>query len=261
MIRHNTLTVIALEICLIAKILCQNPPIVNDLPKCCDFQSFVVKENSTLTCKKSTSRRLQVNHNFIDATDDQKLCIDIFESNFFIFEQQNGDLVLKDNISAQAFRKCCPLGYLYNYQNKSCEEIDNRSSLPVALITVGLLECKIIKDYLLESSKSISEHVDRNYSNKCLDETTSGEYVLRVCENISICKNSRCLHKCCKDGRSFVNGSKCKDTFEKGLYLQHLSKNIENLTGKETGFFIFITLETLKILYAFYLDRYTLLIQ
>lgn len=234
MFRHIFVTIFVFIVCFIATILCQNLSLIDELPKCCDLRSFVVEENSTLLCKNSTSRRLYVNNKFVDLPDDQKVCIDVFKSDFFIFGSQNDELIFKSNISSKALRKCCPFGYLYNYQNKSCEESDIQSALQANLIKVGLPECKIIRDYLFGSPNAIIEQVDKNYSNTCLDQTTSGEYVLRVCESINTCKTTRCLHKCCEDGKSFVNGSHCKDTFEKGLFLQHLSKNIENLTGKET---------------------------
>lgn len=230
---RKRLTVIVLITFLIISIFSQNLWATANLPKCCDLGRSVVEENSTLVCRNSTNKRLHLTTTFIQETIDEKLCMDNFESDFFIFEKENGTFTPRVNISSKALRKCCSPGYFYNYHNKSCDVSDDEGTLNALLITVGLPQCRIINDYVFQSFNATKKMYKSYKENmKCLDQTTSGEYVLRVCESMSICETTRCLHKCCEDGKSFVNGSNCRDTFEKGFHLHHLSDNIENLTGK-----------------------------
>ncbi|VEN57000.1 unnamed protein product [Callosobruchus maculatus] len=65
-------------------------------------------------------------------------------------------------------------------------------------------------------------------SSACLDETTRGGFIVRICENIEICEKTKCVHKCCPDGQSFVNGSRCKSTWIHGIDLHEFSNEVEN---------------------------------
>lgn len=216
-------------ICFLILVCCQSQSSIDDLPKCCDFQSSIFKENSTYVCKRTFDKQHVINVKTVVNISKKSLCVDIFESDFFVFQLEiEFNFTLKRNVSTEAFQKCCPLEYSYNYNNKSCDKCDFQSDFNASLIKVGLPQCNIIKDHL----HSTYRNENRQNFNSCLDKTVSGEYVERICETVDICKSTRCIHKCCPDGKSFVNGSNCKNTFGEGLYLGHFSKNIENLTGK-----------------------------
>ncbi|KAJ8978579.1 hypothetical protein NQ317_015996 [Molorchus minor] len=57
---------------------------------------------------------------------------------------------------------------------------------------------------------------------KCCDHERAFCKRRRVCKTYDFCDSVLCVHKCCPDGQSFVNGSHCKDTFEYGIDLQNL---------------------------------------
>lgn len=232
-------TIYVLSICLINLAVSQNSPKTNKWSKCCDNQSSVVEQNDTLVCQNSTDRRLYFNTSVVQEEKSNSWCLDVFKSSFIIFESEIGELIPRVNITSKAFHKCCPLGYSYNYHNKSCDSTDIESVFKASFMKFGLPGCRIIKDYVLTSWSSTSKM--GNNPNQCVDQTISGDFILRVCEEISVCQNTKCIHKCCGDGKSFVNGSNCKDTFDKGLYLEHLLDNIQNLTGKLLLYLYFLS--------------------
>lgn len=200
---------------------------IDNLAKCCDSFSSVFEKNSSFVCQNSTDSRFVLNTSkteFITTS-----CVDIFESSITIFEVQDGDLKApKRKIYAEVFHKCCPVGSFYNHHNRSCDKLDLQSSFQATFISVGLPQCVIIKDYIYPSLELVEKRLKGQDDDHCLDDTLSGEFILRVCQTLDVCQSTMCLRKCCGDGKSFVNGSNCEDTFEKGFYLDHFSNHIEN---------------------------------
>lgn len=233
MIFNYLLLVNVIQSLFFLQVSCQDSLKIDTLPKCCDSFSSIIKKNSSLICQNSTSSRFVLNSTKVVDEINKTLCVDTFKSDLAIFELQNGDInALTRNISSELFHKCCPLGYRYDYHNKSCEKIDLPSCFQETFVSVGLPDCKIIRDYIYPTLELAKKRLDEDDLGHCLDQTISDEYVVRVCETINVCQSTRCLRKCCGDGKSFVNGSNCRDTFAKGFRLDQLSNHIENLNCK-----------------------------
>ncbi|KAG5889457.1 hypothetical protein JTB14_016437 [Gonioctena quinquepunctata] len=96
----------------------------------------------------------------------------------------------------------------------------------------------VIFDRIFEKKNDVREENAAVYFSKtgerfsrnryCLDETIDHRYTVRVCEDLKICEQVRCIHKCCADGKSFINGSHCKDTFIHGLDFQFVKSFVGN---------------------------------
>lgn len=212
-------------------IVCQDLLFNQALPKCCESENSIFETNTTLFCNKSTNKRLVINSHLKNKTNEDALCVDATATDFYVFEMRNTYFQKKKNISEISYPKCCPVGFVYNYHNKSCDILSEETVVPSYLIKVGLPHCAIINDYVFSSNELYFKKLQVIQSDYCVDNTTENQLILRACESIDICKTTRCIHKCCADGKSFVNGSHCEDTMEKGFKLNHLTRNIENLKG------------------------------
>lgn len=85
-------------------------------------------------------------------------------------------------------------------------------------VRIGLPDCKIIQD--ITSHTSTSNLGNISVEDYCTDRTEDGTELVRICtSDFEICKFAQCVHKCCPDGFSFVNGSHCQPTFIHGLDL------------------------------------------
>ncbi|KAJ8978578.1 hypothetical protein NQ317_015995, partial [Molorchus minor] len=168
-------------------------------------------------------------------------CVDA-AADFFIFTVNNGKIVKKRPVGGKIFPKCCPLGYVYNSVYHSCEKKQNSVERYIEenFVKVGLPNCKIIVDYEVNGTdnfdytlinttrKPISRNDAVESGTYCIDESEKSTFVIRECKDtLKICDDIRCVRKCCPDGQSFINGSKCFDTYVHGLNLSSFS-SVEN---------------------------------
>ncbi|KAK9869397.1 hypothetical protein WA026_003153 [Henosepilachna vigintioctopunctata] len=204
-------------------------------PKCCNSEEMVKENNSIYGCVENRNLRLQIHsqeknlfNNF-----ENGFCVDIIENHFALFESDNETLKHKTNLSVFQYPKCCPLNYYYDPNFHSCSKsYENNFTTPsgVHFLRIGLPKCDLIADYRVESSEVFLDEnnalfvpePNKTYSSGkyCYDENENGTHYIRVCENsYEICDRVRCIHKCCMDGQSFVNGAKCEDTYVHGISL------------------------------------------
>ncbi|XP_045467311.1 probable G-protein coupled receptor Mth-like 3 isoform X2 [Harmonia axyridis] len=216
------------------------------LQKCCEPSEVIVDKNSTLQCDPNAGKRLQTNfvQNQTVSNNTDTLCVDVFAENKMVmfYVDQYGTIEKKMELEDEYYPKCCQLGHIYNDKLHSCQPANITSSTETTIplnsfILVGLPQCEVIVDFFVSDLKEVAWptrilHVkgeSRSFDGKkfCVDDTVSGSrYVVRICESLDVCDRIRCIHKCCPDGQSFVNGSKCVDTFRYGIDL-HSSANIE----------------------------------
>ncbi|KAK9872026.1 hypothetical protein WA026_015275 [Henosepilachna vigintioctopunctata] len=209
-------------------------------PKCCDNGHQMKALNSTWTCQSNSNKRLQSNfqiNSFITRNTNGTCVETVFQnqtSKFFVDENKN--VSKKDSIEFNFFPKCCHLGRSYNQKLHSCVQMENSSAIEKFIprdsyISIGLPNCKIISDVEQPSLESFSFPSDFIYLSKekkniskgnfCVDSTLDSKFIVRICEkDYQVCDQVRCIHKCCFDGQSFVNGSKCRDTFRYGVDLK-----------------------------------------
>lgn len=221
----------------------------NPHQKCCPVDHVIVRENATLLCRLDVDKRIQTNFLKNDFITEANLgtCIDVYDGNkTAIFDvDENGDVHKKHDISVHFYPKCCHLEHAYNPKIHACQPWNVSKNIvpPNSFIFVGLPSCEIIQDIFISNLGGLNQSVidlrfkndDRTFDEGkfCVDSTVSGSFVARLCENYDICKSIRCVRKCCQDGQSFVNGSKCKDTFKYGVNLD-VSKKIEEPEGKKS---------------------------
>ncbi|CAG9767913.1 unnamed protein product [Ceutorhynchus assimilis] len=94
-------------------------------------------------------------------------------------------------------------------------------------LRIGLPHCKMIIDYKLNFGSNSLLHPNLPADDYCLDNTEDNREVIRVCtDDFRLCESTKCIHKCCPDGQSFVNGSVCKPTYVYGVNLS-FSENID----------------------------------
>ncbi|KAJ8927552.1 hypothetical protein NQ314_019966 [Rhamnusium bicolor] len=205
--------------------------------KCCKSRDYLQIINNTYLCTENITKRLGIltnETNFLERYSEGE-CMDITSTDFSNFQVSGGKVVGESLINEKYFPKCCPLNYFYNSVLHACEEKENMTHgyIREIFVKVGLPSCKLIVDYdISETINLYSGIIDvRRNSDYCIDENEKGAYTMRECqENIEVCDYKKCIKKCCPDGKSFVNGANCVDTYTTGLNLT-FSTLIENPSG------------------------------
>ncbi|XP_044750825.1 G-protein coupled receptor Mth2-like [Coccinella septempunctata] len=204
--------------------------------KCCGDGQEIVEKNSQFTCEKVQNARLQENFEIEDflARNRPGTCVEIFSGKTVATFQVKNDtksVVKLEDHGEFFFPKCCPLDYRYNTTTHACEKEPGNSLGFLKMdsfVRVGLPECEIISDKILESQDVKMNGKDlillkemRILEEKyCVDSTLDGKLIVRICESdYQICSQIMCIHKCCPDGQSFINGANCRDTFTHGIDL------------------------------------------
>nr|AXC32920.1 G-protein coupled receptor Mth-like 11 protein [Dastarcus helophoroides] len=213
-------------------------------PKCCDFDSYVRKNGTDFVCDNSEVKFMQIaisSTNYLtnqNKYDEEDFCVDYYEDKFYLFEVSENNIVNEEAINEKIFPKCCPLNYRYNSNIHGCSPAgdDDEHFMNATYFKIGLRKCKIILDYPIRSAKDffLSEEYTRlklksgeefSSNDFCLDKALDGQIVARGCtEDITVCDKIPCVHKCCADGFSFINGSNCLPTFVHGLNLSFTNR-------------------------------------
>lgn len=211
-----------------------------NLPKCCPGSNLFTSNRLIYECGNSTIADPPLRIQIVDRNiteKNEKFCVDIESSNSVsLFKKSSKFLKVKD-LNAVFFPKCCPLNFVYNPITHGCDE--NRNFQPFfneTFVKIGLPHCKIIKDIRLESSRSIDNvsKYNKMYSegNFCVDKDINDRFIIRQCTtDYNICNFMKCVHKCCPDGQSFINGAKCYDTYTHGLNFTTFANNMDNIDG------------------------------
>lgn len=215
-----------------------------DLPKCCKVGSEFAEQSGGFFCNKSENERVVIQTDVdVDLSDAEEYeCVEAVSSDLFVFRRTTNETSVVQNISDRMLSKCCPNNYFYDPVTHSCVENSKESSFNATFLQVGLPKCQIIYDYKFENMDEIKIEDSNVFvsiggekyprGEYCVDETMNRIFVVRVCEQFDICDSVLCLHKCCPDGQSFVNGSHCKDTFVYGLDLYRFSNLLSDIYGK-----------------------------
>lgn len=211
---------------------------LNDLWKCCDFNSSMVILNDHYYCDKNVTIRLEVFSLGINHTEE---CVEAHENSVYIFNSKNETFTKIREVIDEIPHKCCPYGFVYNVQKHSCDEASQASKDKQGIITVGLRHCQVIIDHTYDFFNFTEPNFNKTHifiedrtipkDKYCIENTSTGGTVVRVCDGMKICEDVRCLSKCCPDGQSFVNGSFCTDTFVHGFDIRNLTY-IENNNGE-----------------------------
>nr|XP_023024462.1 G-protein coupled receptor Mth2-like isoform X1 [Leptinotarsa decemlineata] len=179
--------------------------------KCCDFGE-VFNPNS-YQCDEDLTKRLEVMTNFTNfmAEGVDGTCFEATQDGIITLQLLWGKIIPKALTIGNFFPKCCPLGYFYNSQLHSCatKEDFQHDFVQGRVVKVGLPHCKLIVDN--------PDPVDPD-ADYCLDEDSQGKLIRRECrKDRNICEKQRCVKKCCPDGKSFVGGDHCLDTYSNGV--------------------------------------------
>lgn len=202
-------------------------PLISALNKCCPPDTYLKKNNSVYFCEKDDDKRLQV---FTKTSTGEGICVEAFKKNITEYRIRNHTVLEEKQIAVNFYPKCCPLGYFYNSVSHSCvwRKNMNESFIKQNFIRVGLPQCMVIVDYKLAQGNfsmelgnlyigDLEKFKDGEF---CMDLDQDGVLIARGCyEDLAVCEKYKCLRKCCPDGQSFVNGNKCKNTYEYGLNL------------------------------------------
>ncbi|CAG9859521.1 unnamed protein product [Phyllotreta striolata] len=208
--------------------------------KCCE-NSITDFPNGSFSCSNHTgiAEIIRINTPFLG--DNFTKCVDVFQNKVTIFGKNNNTFTKLEEIEVPT--KCCPNFHLYNTTKRACDKtnLPNEFDKESIVRKIGLPQCEIITDELAEKLSEFghrkSTGIFPDYSTRtpktqfCLDRTVDGKYVKRACGNWSVCESLKCIRKCCEDGRSFVGGSQCRDTFVHGLELVHF----RGFVGKTSG--------------------------
>ncbi|KAH1014340.1 hypothetical protein HUJ04_003188 [Dendroctonus ponderosae] len=195
--------------------------------KCCAEDGRMVSENFLYMC--NLNRFNNTNETALSKIS-ESFCVDTFGGDFYAFEKTSLNLfrklfALSRKLDPKLNRKCCPLGFVYNTVYHSCEENLLYAKNLARYVRIGLPDCKIIQD--IKSHTSTSNLGNISVEDYCTDRTEDGTELVRICtSDFQICKFAQCVHKCCPDGFSFVNGSHCHPTFIHGLDL-NFSESIQ----------------------------------
>ncbi|XP_060518274.1 G-protein coupled receptor Mth2-like [Cylas formicarius] len=210
----------------------------DQLAKCCSAEDNLVKVKAGFTCQPDSRRRLQIlteENNFLNGSVSGE-CVEVTGDNFLLYEVKKEELNAIAVINETLFPKCCPLGFVYDHDRRSCAIGNNISHdfIKGNYLSVGLPTCKIILDKFYKSVVHIETILDLDVVSEgsfCLDQNSKGGFVVRECQdNLSICQRKRCIRKCCPDGQSYVGGANCMDTHVYGVQIasQHFSDGIED---------------------------------
>ncbi|ERL95382.1 hypothetical protein D910_12646 [Dendroctonus ponderosae] len=124
------------------------------------------------------------------------------------------------------------LGILLQYQ-KTNERIGQNTKVIVVPERVTRLKWKLAGQDI-KSHTSTSNLGNISVEDYCTDRTEDGTELVRICtSDFQICKFAQCVHKCCPDGFSFVNGSHCHPTFIHGLDLNFSESIQRNVLANE----------------------------
>ncbi|CAG9855505.1 unnamed protein product [Phyllotreta striolata] len=200
----------------------------DDLPKCCDLDETVARTGDSYNCTGDSTRRRQISTRNLSAlkTETAGECFDVLDDAFVKIDIKTGVSEIYDG---DFFPKCCPMNSVYDSELHSCIESSKYPDfINETFVKVGLPHCKIIHDFEISPAlyRYASGNLDKN--SFCLDRNERGAFVLRRCqEGYDICRKMRCVKKCCPDGQSFVNSSKCVDTYSHGVNVSSLERFIE----------------------------------
>lgn len=207
--------------------------------KCCGEGEYLNITNShVFYCAEDKIKRLGIRTNYTNFLIDHSsgACIDITSDGFFRFDFANGRISNQVPLREKHFSKCCPLGYNYNRTIHGCEENIDRDDdyITETFVKVGLAQCKLIVD---EQIEEIPEDLDPKNDSYCIDQDRNKKLIKRTCQSnvTDVCDKLRCIKKCCPDGKSFVGGSNCLDTYVHGLELS-FAEQIEQPLGKMDSF-------------------------
>ncbi|XP_044752714.1 probable G-protein coupled receptor Mth-like 3 [Coccinella septempunctata] len=203
--------------------------------KCCKSDEQIVEKNADFTCETVKNSRLQDNFEVKDflARNVTGTCVEISGKKVTTFQVKNDTKSIEklEDLGEIFFSKCCPLDYRYNTTIHACKKEPGNSLGFLKMdsfVRVGLPECEIISDKILESQGVKMNGKDlillkemRILEEKyCVDSTLDGKLIVRICESdYRICSQIMCIHKCCPDGQSFINRTTCHDTFTNGIHL------------------------------------------
>lgn len=221
------------------------------LKKCCPSGKFVNLDSfscvETENPQKLDLQNLLVNRVLVDDHNESWPACDDFETQFLIVENssevtQNSCVDLTENFQTVTFfcennetsssssqkalqfnpvNRCCPAGSKYNYESRTCVilESDNSASALINHLpkcgTDPLVEyySKTHKIQLRQGLLYINDRlVDGAF---CIEFTTSGDLIAKVCEQIDICSRIPCIRKCCHERQFFDttpdDKPKCED--------------------------------------------------
>jgi hypothetical protein len=210
-------------------------------PKCCDSDSVLEKSDSSYSCTPDLTHRTQIiaNETNLVARSEEGFCIDV-ENSVSLFKLNGTEVIKVKEVEVEFYPKCCPVDYFYNSTTHGCVKSTKKldTFFREKFVRVGLPACRIIEDVRVNTIKRWNESLQL-VQNKvfdeglyCVDKDQDNLFVARACrDNYDICERIRCVHKCCPDGQSFINGSKCYDTFVHGLDLSSFAGNVDNING------------------------------
>nr|XP_023016750.1 probable G-protein coupled receptor Mth-like 2 [Leptinotarsa decemlineata] len=208
--------------------------------KCCKPEETFVKTGDSFQCSEDLNKRVQVRANTTDFLKQNKrgLCFEALDSDVITLNI-SAEGVSVQRVTVSFFPKCCPLGYVYNAITHGCVKKPSPADfLKEPFVKVGLTNCRLVVDTILHGTDdfqyTLLNHTGRYQRNVlypgsfCIDKTENESLVLRECqESLRTCDTIKCVKKCCPDGQSFVNGSKCVNTYEHGLNLSVFGNAVE----------------------------------
>lgn len=211
--------------------------------KCCDKDNFLRRNFTNYFCDSDKDKRLQIFTSETNAFSSLKdgICFDTYP-NITEYKIRNHSVVEEKQINVNFYLKCCPLGYFYHSAAHSCIPKDqlDKSFITQNFIKVGLPHCNLIVDYKLIPGKYrmelgnlyIEETRKFQEGRFCVDKDENNFLIARGCyDDLGPCyEGIKCIHKCCPDGQSFVNGQKCVNTYEHGLNLSFTDR-VNNSQG------------------------------
>lgn len=130
----------------------------------------------------------------------------------------------------QSGTKCCPSNYTYISSRHFClkNEYANQSYSQNKVVETILPDCKVVLDEEINTTVS---NISKNFY--CINQNEKGSLMTRKCyDTLNICSEIRCIKKCCPQGQSFINTTKCSNsTVDFGFDLTEWS----HVVGENTG--------------------------
>lgn len=135
------------------------------LKKCCSEENVLTKTKFGHFCVKNEEKRAQINafeDDFLakNVTGGVNYCVDGADAitRYKIFNQ---NVIEEAPILVNSFRKCCPLNYYYDSKLHGCIFKNNldRSFIQQNFVKIGLPDCRILVDYMLESKKLLPTRI------------------------------------------------------------------------------------------------------
>lgn len=170
-------------------------------------------------------------------------CVDVMNSNYYLFTCDNSSKVSKDFLNIYKNRKCCGNNYLFDITSRQCVFVNETAGGPSeffdffgnksVIFETGIPNCNA-DDVLVEYTSNL--HKLKIYENSliitatekhgpdvfihgsyCIENAVTSnsasdsslEWISKVCRPKDICSEIPCLRKCCKEGLRMVilNGS------------------------------------------------------